>query len=120
MTTAKVIFTFAIIWCVTASHFDVPSAYLNANQDDGFTIHLSIPDGMDFTRENWNYRTRLWSKLLHTKRVQLGFTPCVTGPCLYFKRDAHGTTLVGVYVDDLLVTATRQIACKNCSRPWQT
>ena len=28
--------------------------------------------------------------------------------CLYFKRDAGGITVVGVYVDDLLVTGTSQ------------
>ncbi|DBA04711.1 TPA: hypothetical protein N0F65_012294 [Lagenidium giganteum] len=91
MTTAKVVFTFAIIWCVPASHFDVPSAYLQANQVDGFTIYLSIPAGMEFTpgepealgvtskdelalllrRSLYGLKQagRLWSKLLHKKLV---------------------------------------------------
>ena len=49
---------------------------------------------------------RLWSKLLHGKLEEAKFTRCVTDMCLYYKRDDNDTTLVGVYVDDLLVIAS--------------
>ncbi|KAG6603126.1 Integrase catalytic core protein [Phytophthora cinnamomi] len=49
---------------------------------------------------------RLWNRLLHKILVKLGFCQCYTDGCLYYKRDAGGVTLVGVYVDDLLVTGT--------------
>lgn len=50
---------------------------------------------------------RLWSQLLHARLVELGFTRCITDMCLYHKRDGNDMTIVGVYVDDLLVTASK-------------
>ncbi|KAG2913918.1 hypothetical protein PC119_g7839 [Phytophthora cactorum] len=50
---------------------------------------------------------RLWSKLLHARLEEAGFTRCVTDMCPYYKRKGGNMTLVGVYVDDLLVTASR-------------
>lgn len=41
-----------------------------------------------------------------TSKLKLGFTQCITDTCLYFKVDSQGTTVVGTYVDDLLVTGT--------------
>jgi hypothetical protein len=50
---------------------------------------------------------RLWSQLLHAKLMELGFTRCITNMCLYYKRDGDDMTIVGVYVDDLLATASK-------------
>ena len=36
----------------------------------------------------------------------MGFVQFYTDICLYFNRNQSGTTIVGVYVDDLLVTGT--------------
>ena len=49
---------------------------------------------------------RLWAELLHKTLVELGFVQSYTDSCLYFNRNHSGTTIVGVYVDDLLVTGT--------------
>ena len=51
---------------------------------------------------------RLWSKLLDTKLVEAGFSRCVSDAYLYFSHDKVELTIVGVYVDDLLVTASSQ------------
>lgn len=50
---------------------------------------------------------RLWSQPLHAMLTETDFERCVTNICLYFKRDGDDVVAVGVYVDDLLVTATR-------------
>ncbi|DAZ92898.1 TPA: hypothetical protein N0F65_000589 [Lagenidium giganteum] len=49
MTTGKIIFWIAFKYKVPARHFDVPSAYLKAGQDDGYTIYLFPPEGSTFT-----------------------------------------------------------------------
>nr|CCA17625.1 hypothetical protein SS1G_13224 [Albugo laibachii Nc14] len=49
---------------------------------------------------------RLWSQLLHAKLEEAGFTRCGTDMCLYFLQQNGDVTVVGVYVDDLLVTAS--------------
>ena len=36
----------------------------------------------------------------------MGFTQCSTDPCIFAHIEDCGTVLIGVYVDDLLVTGT--------------
>lgn len=129
MTTCKLLLVFAMYWSVPARHFDVPSAYVKAKQDDGFSIHLAIPHGMMFSASELKelgvdsskelalqlvkslyglkQAGHLWAKLLHDTLVGIGYEQCVTDACLYFLRDDDGITLVGAYVDDLLVTASK-------------
>ncbi|OWZ23769.1 Pol Polyprotein [Phytophthora megakarya] len=49
---------------------------------------------------------RLWNHLLHKVLVSVGFLQCYTDSCLYVKSEVDGITLVGIYVDDILMTAT--------------
>jgi hypothetical protein len=51
---------------------------------------------------------RLWNELLHQVLTDSGYTRCLNDLCLYYKRDEDGLTVIGVYVDDLLVTATSE------------
>ena len=46
----------------------------------------------------------LWSKLLHSKLVELGFRQFTTNICLYVKN--IDITIVVVYFDDLLIIGT--------------
>ena len=39
---------------------------------------------------------RLWSKLLHSKLVELSFKQCTTDMCLYVKQTDANVTVVGV------------------------
>jgi hypothetical protein len=56
---------------------------------------------------------RLWNALLHKKLIELGFSQCKTDLCLYYKRMGQDIILVGVYVDDLLSTATQTSLVKE-------
>lgn len=49
---------------------------------------------------------RLWNLMLHDILMSLGFCQCYTDSCLYIKDESDGKTLVGIYVDDVLATAT--------------
>ncbi|GMF46823.1 unnamed protein product [Phytophthora fragariaefolia] len=46
---------------------------------------------------------RLWFMTLHDELIKGGFVQCATNTCMYIKEDKSGMTVVGVYVDDLLV-----------------
>ncbi|KAE9238201.1 hypothetical protein PF005_g327 [Phytophthora fragariae] len=128
MTIGKLIFVMAHVWGVPVRHGDVPSPYVKADKEEGLEIYLYIPDGMEIPDEllallgvkhkgqlalrliksmyGLKQAGRLWSRLLHKILAKLGFCQCYMDGCLYYKRDAGGVTLVGVYVDDLLVTGT--------------
>ncbi len=43
---------------------------------------------------------------MHAQLLDIGYTRCKTDPCLYFKRKECDIAIVGVFVDDLLVTTT--------------
>eukprot|EP00644_Phytophthora_capsici_P016293 jgi/Phyca11/117864/e_gw1.34.274.1 len=53
---------------------------------------------------------RLWSKFLHQKLVDVGFKQSLTDMCVYCRLKEGVLIVVGVYVDDLLVTGTQQNA----------
>ncbi|KAE8884915.1 hypothetical protein PF010_g28249 [Phytophthora fragariae] len=134
MESGKIILVVSRIWKVPARHGDVPSAYVKAKKEAELVIMLFIPTGMEFTEKQlralgvkskyelalllekglyglkqsgrlWNHG-RLWNQLLHSILLSLGFRLCYSDSCLYVKIEEDGMTLVGVYVDDILVTAT--------------
>ncbi|KAG2790690.1 hypothetical protein PC129_g17557 [Phytophthora cactorum] len=129
LSTVKVILVFARRWGVPARHGDIPNAYVKADKEQHFEIYLEIPQGVAIGEDvlrtlgvdskgrlalrlrkslyGLRQAGRLWSKLLHAKLEEAGFTRCVTDMCLYYKRKGEDITLVGAYVDDLLVTASR-------------
>ncbi|GMF64041.1 unnamed protein product [Phytophthora fragariaefolia] len=130
MTTGKVIFALALIWGVPARHGDVTNAYVKVDKEEDLQIYLYVPQGMEIGQTKLvelgahhkrelvlrlkkslyglKQAGRLWNQLLHRVLTKLGYTQCYTDSCLYYKRDATGMTLVGVYVDDLLVTGTSE------------
>ena len=55
----------------------------------------------------------LWIQLLHARLSDAGYVRCVSDMCRYHKRDGEELLVVGVYVDDLLVTGTSVAAVKS-------
>ncbi|KAE8895633.1 hypothetical protein PF005_g192 [Phytophthora fragariae] len=124
----KVVLAVGRIWGVPARHGDVPNAYVKDPTEEGFEVFLIIPDGMEFTAAELaelgvddvsklglllgqslyglKQAGRLWRKLLHKTLLGFGFSQCLTDSCVYVKIDEDGITVVGTWVDDLLVTAT--------------
>ncbi|GMF41124.1 unnamed protein product [Phytophthora fragariaefolia] len=128
LTSSRLILVFARKWGVPARHGNVPSAYVKADKETNIEILLRIPLGMEISEALLRFlgvkdkrelalrlkkglyglkpSGRLWNFMLHAILVSLGFTQCYTDSCMYVKVEDDGTTLVGVYVDDLLVTGT--------------
>ncbi|KAG2905017.1 hypothetical protein PC117_g20846 [Phytophthora cactorum] len=117
LSTVKVILVFARRWGVPARHGDIPNAYVKADKEQHFEIYLEIPQGVAIGEDvlrtlgvdskgrlalrlrkslyGLRQAGRLWSKLLHAKLEEAGFTRCVTDMCLYYKRKGEDITLVG-------------------------
>src|SRR6185436_557552 len=51
---------------------------------------------------------RAWNIKLDASLASLGFTKCATEHALYTRRSHGGLVIVGVYVDDLIVTGAEQ------------
>nr|CCA13862.1 retrotransposon 4 protein putative [Albugo laibachii Nc14] len=128
LSTVKVILVLAMRWGVPARHGDIPNAYVKVDKEEHLEIYLAIPQGMDIpvnalkefgvndksklalrlkkSLYGLKQAGRLWSQLLHAKLEEAGFTRCGTDMCLFFLRQNGDVTVAGVYVDDLLVTAS--------------
>ncbi|GMF33476.1 unnamed protein product [Phytophthora fragariaefolia] len=75
-------------------HGDVPKAYDKADKEAEVEIFLFVPGALEISDDILPSLGTL---------LKFGYTQCYTDSCLYYKHDAGGTTLVDVYVDDLLV-----------------
>ena len=128
MTTVKMIIALAATWGVPAKHGDVPNVYVKAEKEQHLEIKMHVPKGMTIGKDKLKelrvdsdaevvlelnksfyglkQAGRLWIQLLHNRLEEADLTRCISDMCLYYRRDAAGVVIVGVYVDDLLVTGT--------------
>ncbi|KAJ8575054.1 hypothetical protein ON010_g4154 [Phytophthora cinnamomi] len=113
-------------WRVPAKRGDVLNAYVKARKEAELATYIRIPQGMAIPDEilkqlgvtsddelvlelekalyGLKQAGRLWNKLLHSKLVEIGFVQSLTDMCVYSRRQGGVLLVVGVYVDDLLVT----------------
>lgn len=109
MVSIRIIVTFQIIWRVPARNGDVPSAYDKASLEEDYKILLQIPPDMyinDATIKYFdanivkvlalelkrvicqlNQSGRLWTELLVSRLVNIGFEQCVTDSCVFYNVD---------------------------------
>lgn len=92
---------------------DVKTAFLNGKIDK--EIYMRQPEGhVTSGQENLVCRLnkglyglkqagRLWYERIHAELVALGFTRLACEHCTYIKRSTSQTTIIGLYVDDLLL-----------------
>jgi hypothetical protein len=124
LATARLILALSVIWKNPARHGDIPAAYTKAHIESDSDIYMYPPNGMTLTKEEQlaggaspvlklqrslyglKQAGRLWNNLLHAQLLTNGYTRCKTDLCLYYKREDANISVVGIYVDDLLATAT--------------
>ncbi|KAE9245156.1 hypothetical protein PF002_g7398 [Phytophthora fragariae] len=105
MMLGKMILVVSRIWKVPARHGDVLRAYVKADKEAELGIMLNIPEGMVIS-DALLMLLGVTDKREIALLLKKGF--CYTDSCMYAKIEVDGTTLVGVYVDDLLVTGTSE------------
>jgi hypothetical protein len=123
MTTARIIFAFGIIWGNPPRHGDMPVDYTRASPEEDLEIYMYPPQGMKLTAEEaasggdkpvlklmkniygLKQAGRLWHQMLSEKLQELNYKQSSVDMCLYYKIMKTTIILVGIYVDDLLVTS---------------
>ncbi|KAE9286282.1 hypothetical protein PF008_g26702 [Phytophthora fragariae] len=132
MSSVKLIFVLGRKWRVPAKHGDVPNAYVKADKEAELGIFLRLPRGMvipedvrkrlgvaidselvlELLKDLYGLKQagRLWNQLLHKTLIKLGFAQSLTDMCVYYSRRGGVLVVLGVYVDDLLVTGMEQQA----------
>ena len=104
-------------------HLDVKSAFLNGEINE--VIYVKQPEGF-LVKGKEGYVLRLkkalyglkqgpraWYFKLHSCLLSLGFIKSAYEQSLYFKRSIDAILIVGVYVDDLIVTGSSLAVIKD-------
>jgi hypothetical protein len=101
--------------------YDVKTAYLLAGLEE--EVYMEIPPGADIPEEAsrnthvWRLKKaipgtkqagRMWYKQVVEDMASLGYTPCITEPCVFQKDGSR----IGVYVDDLVCTTSQKVPKK--------
>jgi len=95
-------------------HMDVKSAFLNGELQE--EVYVQQPPG--FVNDKHKYKVlrlhkalyrlrqapRAWNQKLDAELLSLGFTRCVDEHGMYTRGKGGGRLIVGVYVDDLIIT----------------
>ncbi|WVZ71928.1 hypothetical protein U9M48_020456 [Paspalum notatum var. saurae] len=104
-------------------HLDVKSAFLNGELTE--VVHVRQPPGFIVAGEEGKvlrlrkalYGLRqapqAWNIKLDTTLATLGFKKCSSEHAMYTRRSKEGILIVGVYVDDLIVTGSEQQEIKK-------
>ena len=120
--TVRIILILSQLWNVAAKQGDVPNAYVRADSEEKFDIYMYIPKALtdrdperDFEGQVLQLQKslyglkqggRLWNNLLDSVLIQNGYERCITELCLYVKAQGKDMTVIGIYVDDLLIVGT--------------
>jgi hypothetical protein len=98
-------------------HLDVKSAFLNGDlaetvfvkQPPGFVVKGAERKVLRLRKALYGLRQapRAWNAKLDATMAELGFNRCATEHALYTRRRGKEHLIVGVYVDDLIVTGAR-------------
>ena len=99
------------------SNFDIKSTFLNGElaktifikQASGFVIKGTEHKVLKLRKALYGLRQapQAWNAKLDATLGELGFTRCATEHTLYTRRRGKEELVVGVYVDDLIVTGAR-------------
>ncbi|CAI5744598.1 unnamed protein product [Peronospora destructor] len=107
MVSIRIIVIFSIIWRVPARH-DSARMEISAARLKKFGVNSIGELALELERSSYGLKQsgRLWNELLVSTLITLGFEQCITDSCVFYKLDGRETVLVGVCVDDLIVTST--------------
>lgn len=99
---------------------DVKTAFLNGDLEED--IYMDVPMGMvDETTENMVCKLRKalyglkqaprqwYAKINSFLMENLGYSNCPYEPCIYTKHDGAMTSLIALYVDDLLIASSDRV-----------
>ena len=116
LNTIRVILALAANQSWEVHHLDVKSAFLNGELEE--EVYVTQPEGFEVPNEKHKvYRLskalyglrqapRAWNIRLDRSLKDLGFRKCTQEQAIYTRREKEECVLVGVYVDDLIVTGS--------------
>ncbi|CAB3992128.1 Retrovirus-related Pol poly from transposon TNT 1-94 [Paramuricea clavata] len=125
ITSIRMLMQLALDLDMEVHQMDVKTAYLNApvdcelyiEQPEGFVKHSESGEmlvcklnkslyGLKQSGRNWNH-------MLHTFLTSKGFTQLVSDPCVYIKKQNGKTTILLIWVDDIIIASNSTPSLKQ-------
>ena len=112
------------------NQLDVSNAFLHGMLDE--TIYMTQPPGyvdprfpqhvckLQKSLYGLKQAPRAWYTRLKTFLQRLGFTCCVHDTSLFTRHSAHGTVILLVYVDDIIITGSTAALIQDVTRAMHT
>ena len=135
ISTVMLILNVAIYYDQPARNGDVPNAYPRADTEEEFDIYIELPQGFEVNEETMErigvknrsemvlklnknlyglkQAGRLWNKHMDKFLKDHGYLQCVTDKCVYYRVEDREIVVVGLYVDDVLVTGSSERAIES-------
>lgn len=116
-TSIRMIMALAVKYNLIVHQMDVITAFLNGQLDED--IYMEKPESFDDIFGTSNDKVlhlkkslyglkqsgRQWYRKLDEALQKLGLKPIQSDPCIYFKKEKKETTIIGIYVDDLIIAS---------------
>jgi len=118
--TFRVIMVLRLIYNLHAVLLDIETAFLYGKLEE--EIYMEIPTGYQEVYTNPGndkvlvlkmemyglvQAARQWFKRLSDALITLGYNPCESDPCLMYRIDEEGLSIIPMYVDDNLIVGSR-------------
>ncbi|KAL9265744.1 Retrovirus-related Pol polyprotein from transposon RE2-like protein, partial [Drosera capensis] len=128
--TVRVVLALAANRSWEVHHMDVKSAFLNGELEE--EVYVTQPEGFEVQgQKHLVYRLskalyglrqapRAWNTQLDKSLKELGFTRCSQEQAVYTRGEGDAALIVGVYVDDLIVTGGNTAEVKNFKKQMMT
>jgi hypothetical protein len=110
-TSFRLLLALAVKSNLAVEHIDISNAFTQAHIDD-VDIYVTPPKGFETTGKVLKLKRALYGTMqagrlfqleLRKRLISMGFTPCVSDPCMYVCNTPNGKLIIGAYVDDLIV-----------------
>jgi hypothetical protein len=106
---------------------DVKTAFLNGKlnmevymrQPEGFIVNGQEDLVCKLNKALYGLKQagRIWYQNLDAHLASMGFTRCVSDPCMYYRMSESGVrTIIAVYVDDLMIACTEEAELAQVKR----
>ena len=121
--TIRLLIALAALKNLQIHHLDVKSTFLNeeiseviyVRQPEGFLVKGKEGHVLRLKKALYGLKQapRAWYFKLHSCLISLGFIKSNYEPLLYLKQSDSNTIIVGVYVDDLIVTSSSSVGIEK-------
>lgn len=116
LTLLRILLSIGVILDLEIHQMDVKTAFLNGDIDTevyieqlkGFGMGEDLVCKLKKSLYGLKQSPHLWNKKINMYLKGIGFTSCVSDPCIYHKKYVNNVAFIGIWVDDIVIAASKK------------